>query len=123
MSKSYVVDGAKLKCTMGSSQSSLKVVPTHRVNLRGSAKANIGDGKPFVNVPPFGMCKSPANPAVAAVIASSAGATTQAPCTPVCAMWLGGKADVLIEKMPALLSDSKLICGFAGTITIEDDGQ
>jgi len=39
-------------------------------------------------------------------------------------MWSGGKSDVLIEKLPALLSNSKLTClAGGGMIKIDDDGQ
>ena len=124
MATSYVVDGAKLSCPMGSSSPNLKVVPPHNVKLRGSEKANIGDGKPMVNIPPFGMCKSMMNPAVAAATAAAMGALTPQPCTPVCAMWLGGKTDVLIQNLPALLSNSTIMCMLGGgMIKIDDDGQ
>ena len=109
MGISYVVDGAKISCTMGVAKSALKVLPTRTVVLRDSKRANIGDSKPFVNIQPFGACKISSPPK---------------PCTPACAMWSGGKVDVLVENLPALLSDSKLICtAGGGIITIDDDGQ
>ena len=109
MGVSYVVDGAKLSCTMGIAKSTLKILPTRAVVLRDSKRANIGDSKPFINILPFGACKISSPPK---------------PCTPACTMWIGGKLDVLVEKLPALLSDSKLICtAGAGIITIDDDGQ
>lgn len=124
MGVSYVVDGATLSCNHGSSKPKLKILPDRTVKLKGKGKANVGDSKPMVNIQPFGMCKSPTNPAVIAVKAASQGATTEAPCTPACAMWLNGKNDVLVQKLPALLSNSTLICMIgAGTIKIEDDGQ
>ena len=109
MATSYVVDGAKISCTMGVAKSTLKILPTRSVVLRDSKRANIGDSKPFVNILPFGACKITSPPK---------------PCTPACAMWFGGKIDVHVENLPALLSDSKLICtAGGGLITIDDDGQ
>ena len=107
MATSYVVDGAVLGCTMGVSTSALKVLPSRNAMLRDSKRANVGDSKPLINIHPFGICK-----------------ITSAPCVPACALWSGGKGDFLVEGLPALLSDSQLICtAGAGIITIEDDGQ
>lgn len=107
MAESYVVEGAKLSCTMGSTESSLSVIPPHRVQLRGSNRANVGDCIPMVCVPTFGVCK-----------------TTGMPCVPGCTMWMNGKNDVLIGGLPALLSTSIAVCPLgAGMIRITDDGQ
>jgi len=106
---SYVVDGAILSCTMSAAPGSLKVLPMRTVKLGGSPRANIGDTKPMVNIPSFGTCLIPGAPK---------------PCTPACVMWLGGKIDVLVENLPALLSDSTLICtAGGGVIKINFDGQ
>ena len=109
MAISYVVDGAKISCTMGVAKSTLKILPTRSIVLRDSKRANIGDSKPFVNILPFGACKITSPPK---------------PCTPACAMWLGGKTDTLVESLPALLSNSTLICtAGGGIISIKKDGQ
>jgi len=123
MGKEYVVMGATLECSMGNANSKLIVLPVHRVQLKGKFRANIGDGKPFVNVPPFGMCQSMSNPAVASATAAASGVLTPMPCTPVCTMWIGGKTDVLVDNLPALLNSDKLVCSFAGMIKITDSGQ
>lgn len=107
MASSYVVDGAKLSCTMGANSVNLKVIVPHRVKLSGANRANIGDCMPMVNIMTFGVCK-----------------TTGMPCVPACAMWLNGKNDVLVGGLPALLSNSMTICpAGAGVIRITDDGQ
>jgi hypothetical protein len=109
MSKEYVVNGAQLECTLGVAPSKLVILPQHQVQLRGKNRANIGDAKPFVNILPFGVCKITSPPK---------------PCTPVCVMWIGGKPDVLIEGLPALLNSDKLACATGGgMITIKDSGQ
>ena len=90
MGQSYVVNGAKVSCTMGTVDAPLRTTPGRRVKLRGKDRANIGDCKPMINVGPFGVCK-----------------TTQMPCVPACALWLNGKMNVLVQGLPAL-SDEKM---------------
>jgi len=124
MPKEYVVMGATLKCPMGSATSKLMMTPQHRVQSGGKFKASIGDAKPFVNIMPFGTCKSMANPTVAAATAAASGVLQQMPCTPVCSVWIGGKTDFLVDGMPALMTNDKLLCTFGvGMIEIKDSGQ
>jgi hypothetical protein len=85
------------------------VVPPHRVTLRGSNRANIGDFKPMVNITPFGSCNVTAPPK---------------PCTPACSMWISGKPDVLIEGLPALLDSDITICAAGGgVVSVSKSGQ
>ena len=124
MAKEYVVMGAKLECNFGAAPSNLVVLPVHRVKLTGKLKANISDCAPFVNVLPFGTCKSMANPATAAATAANYGKLTPMPCTPACSMWLGGKTDLMIDGMPALMKGDKALCPLgAGMIEVKDNGQ
>jgi hypothetical protein len=96
----------------------------HRTHFTGKFEANIGDCVPFVNVPHFGFCRSLTNPATASATAAAMGALTPAPCTPTCSIWLGGKIDVLLDGMPALLTGDKAVCPLgAGLITVETSGQ
>lgn len=115
--------GAMLQCSFGIAPSSLLVLPQNRV-LTQTPAANIMDNKPFVNVLPFSMCQSMANPAVAAATAAAFGALTPMPCTPMLpAPWLVGAPTVLIGNMPALDNNSKLICAFGGVIQVTNPGQ
>ena len=64
MGQTYVVNGAKLKCTMGTVDAPLRTTPGRRVKLRGKDRANIGDCKPIINIGPFRiyracLCASP----------------------------------------------------------------
>src|SRR5436305_1701869 len=61
--------GAMMTCTMGMAPSSLVVLPINRVMTNEVPDANIMDHVPLVNIMPFGMCMSPANPVVAAATA------------------------------------------------------
>lgn len=115
--------GAMLQCSFGVAPSTLVVIPQNQV-LATTPAANIMDNKPIANVPPFGMCQSMANPAVAAATAAAFGALTPMPCMPaLTAPWLVGAPTVLIGNMPALDSNSKLICAFGGVIQIVNPGQ
>ena len=62
-------------CTGGVAPSALNVLPIGRPMCTGPA-ANIADVAPMVNVPPFGMCNMPSNPAVAAATAAALGVST-----------------------------------------------
>jgi hypothetical protein len=116
--------GAMLTCSFGVAPSSLVVLPQNRVLTSNMPAANIMDNKPFVNILPFGMCTSLANPAVAAATAAALGALTPMPCTPVTpAPWVPGSPTVLVGNMPALNNSSKCMCAFGGVIQITVPGQ
>ena len=76
--------GATLQCSFGVAPSALMVLPQNRV-LTGPvpSAANIMDNKPLVNILPFGMCSSLANPTVAIATAAALGVLTPMPCIPV----------------------------------------
>ncbi|XXY47188.1 DUF4280 domain-containing protein [Sorangium sp. So ce269] len=115
--------GATLTCSMGMAPSALLVLPINRV-LGTTPIANIMDNKPFLNVLPFAMCRSIANPMVAAATAAALGVLTPMPCLPVTpAPWIAGTPKVLIGDMPALDMDSKLLCVWGGSISITNPGQ
>jgi Domain of unknown function (DUF4280) len=102
----------------------LMVLPENRVMGTIMPNANIMDNKPFVNILPFVMCQSMANPMVAAATAAALGALTPMPCIPMTtAPWSPGSATVLIGGMPALNNSSKLNCMWGGLIEITMPGQ
>jgi len=118
-----VTMGATTMCTQGIAPSTLIVPPLNRTMADGVPAANIMDFKPFVNIVPFGMCRSPANPAVAAATAAALGVLTPMPCIPtIVGPWAPGSATVFIANMPALNNTSKCMCAFAGTISITNPG-
>ncbi len=115
--------GAMLKCPFGVAPSTLSVLPLNRT-MTGAPAANIMDNKPMMNVPPFGMCNSMANPMVIAATAAALGALTPMPCIPMTmAPWVPGAPTVLIGNMPALNNSSKLMCMWGGVIQILVPGQ
>ncbi|MDR3013668.1 MAG: DUF4280 domain-containing protein [Chitinispirillales bacterium] len=121
----YVCKGAKLKCSMGSKQSALGV--THLKNPVKSHKKNMAcimDHKPVDNIRPFGLCKTPINPAVAAATAAAGGKLQEMPCIPnTVTPWIKGKTNVLIKGKPALMDNCKLMCMWAGVIKVVNAGQ
>ena len=120
----HVCNGAMLQCTMGLAPGSLVVLPVNRVNTSSQPAATIMDNKPMVNVMPFGMCTSPANPAVAAATAAALGVLTPMPCIPNTASpWAPGAPTVMVAGQPALDDTSKLMCMWAGVISITSPGQ
>ena len=113
-----------MQCSFGAAPSSLLVLPANQVLAAGPPAATIMDGKPIVNVPPFGVCSSMANPTVAAATAAALGVLTPMPCVPVTpAPWAPGAPTVLIGNMPALDDASKLMCTWGGVIQITYAGQ
>lgn len=118
-----VTGNAVFSCSFGTSPSTFSVLPTNSVIVDVPA-ANILDQIPLLNIMPFGMCSSLANPTVAAATAAALGVLTPMPCVPMTmAPWVVGAPTVLIGNMPALSSDSKLTCCWAGIISISFAGQ
>ena len=120
----HVCHGALLQCTMGMAPSSLAVLPIKMVNTSNVPAANIMDHVPMVNIMPFGMCQSLANPTVAAATAGAMGVLTPMPCIPMTpAPWVAGSPTVMLANQPALNKSSMLMCNWAGQISIQVEGQ
>ncbi len=115
--------GALMKCSFGMAPSTFVATPK-MVQTSYMDAGNIMDNVPMMNVPPFGMCQSLANPTVAAATAAAMGALTPMPCIPVLpAPWVPGAPTVLVSNMPALNDSSKLMCAWAGVIQFNMAGQ
>lgn len=118
-----VVSGALLMCPFGVAPSTLNVLPTNKVLDRTPA-ATIMDSQPLVNIASFGMCISPANPAVAAATAAALGVLTPMPCIPnTPAPWTPGSPTVLLASLPALNNTCTCMCLWGGVIQITSPGQ
>ncbi|MFT4840241.1 MAG: hypothetical protein ACI8UD_000997 [Planctomycetota bacterium] len=119
-----VVAGAMLQCSFGVAPSSLVVLPKNKTLCTGPPAATIMDNIPMMNIMPFGMCSSPANPQVIAATAAALGVPTPMPCIPVIpAPWMPGATTMLIANQPALNNSSKCMCAWAGVISINFAGQ
>ncbi len=118
-----VVDGATLKCTMGTSTCSLTVLPTNSVQMESAYAANIMDYIPMTNISGFGNCITLSNPQVASATSAALGVLTPQPCVPVIpAPWAPGSSTVQIGNMPALNNSSTCMCTWGGTVTVVDAG-
>lgn len=116
--------GALLECTMGLAPMPFSVLPINRVIAGGVPVATIMDNKPMLNIPPFVLCKSPLNPEVAAIIASSLGTVTQGPCMPMIpGPWIPMNPTFIIGEFPYADFSSKLICAYGGVISALVPGQ
>ena len=120
----HVCHGAVLQCTMGMAPGTLAVLPINMVNTSNVPAANIMDHVPMVNIMPFGMCQSPANPMVAAATAAALGVLTPMPCIPMTpSPWVPGSPTVMLGNQPALNKSSMLMCNWAGQISVTFEGQ
>ena len=119
-----VCHGAMLKCSFGLAPSSMVVLPINRVMTSNVPAANIMDHVPMLNIMPFGMCTSMANPTVAAATAAALGVLTPMPCIPATTSpWMPGAPTVMLANQPALNNTSKLMCMWAGVIEVIYAGQ
>lgn len=118
-----VTSTAMLMCSFGAAPATLNVInPTTLVG--GKPAATIMDHAPMVNIPPFGMCMSLANPQVAAATSAALGVLTPQPCIPATsAPWVPGAPMTMIGNKPALTAGSQCMCNWGGVITITFPGQ
>jgi hypothetical protein len=119
-----VISEAVLSCTFGVAPSTLTVLPTTGVACSKLPAATIMDFAPMVNIAPFGMCISLANPEVAAATAAALGVLTPMPCIPATTTpWVPGCEIVTLGGAPALDNISTCMCMWAGVISIMEPGQ
>ncbi|MDQ1684279.1 MAG: hypothetical protein QOC82_1016 [Frankiaceae bacterium] len=124
MGQPQVVSTAMMMCSFGIAPSTLNVLPINRVMVEGRPAANIMDHQPILNIPPFGMCTSLANPTVASATAAALGVLTPMPCIPVTpAPWTPGAPMTLIANQPAVTPSSQCMCAWGGVIAIQMPGS
>lgn len=112
-----------LMCPFGLAPSTLTVLPTTMVSCSKMPAATIMDFAPMVNIAPFGMCTSLANPTVASATAAAMGVLTPMPCVPVTTPWTPGVPVVMYGKQPAVDNTCMCNCAWGGVITITFPGQ
>ena len=111
-------------CSMGTAPAPVKVTSQSKVLADGKPAATITDSQGGANIGPFGMCTSMANPAVSAATAAAMGVLTPQPCMPVAAgTWIATKPKVLIGGKPCLTGDCKMMCAYAGSVSVTFPGQ
>lgn len=119
-----VVNGATLQCSFGTTPSNLVVLPTEHFVVDNMPAATIMDHQPMINIMPFGMCQSMANPAVASATAAAFGVLTPQPCVPVTMTpWAPGLPTDIIGNKLALTSTCRCMCNWGGIISITNPGS
>ena len=117
----FLATGATLQCTMGMAPSvfTALALPGVPMTLGSLPAATIMDFVPMMNIMPFAMCQSPANPMVAAATAAAMGVLTPMPCIPnVVAPWAPPSVVATANGLPLATAQSTCMCAWAGTISV-----
>lgn len=109
-----VVTGATLQCSLGASPATFSASGT---KVQATTTAGVVSDVGTANVPPFGLCSAPSNPAVIAAQGSPQ------PCMPVLSPWTPGSVTTKIGGVAALDDASQCQCSWGGKITVSDAGQ
>ena len=109
-----VCTGAMVACTFGAVPA---VFTASSADVDATAPAGVITDVSVANIPTFGVCVAPANPAVAASPQHTA------PCLPVLQPWTPGSARVTINGVNALDDTSQCVCAWLGVVTVMSPGQ
>lgn len=127
MQNSEYVRGAKMFCNCGTHVRRINLPQSHGSFVNDKPMMNEEDNKFTANVPHFGICVSPLNPSGETIylIREEDGQNIGGkPCEPLFLdKWLGAKESVKVGGLPALTSESGLICGYEGCIRFGTNGQ
>ncbi|HVX16572.1 MAG TPA: DUF4280 domain-containing protein [Acidimicrobiales bacterium] len=122
MGAPLVTSTAMIKCSFGAAPATLNATP-RPVMVEEKPIAAITDIAPGLNIPPFGLCSSLANPTVAAATSAAMGALTPMPCVPaVAAPWQPGSPTTMVGGIPALTANSMCNCVWGGVINVAMPG-
>ena len=134
----YIVRGARMVCDHGTHIRQIDMPAGHGSYIREKPMLHGEDNKVGLdaNIPPFGACSSPNNNNIDIVIHDAEniipGENGEMPSMPVggklCAPVFGGKwcdvhEDTLVDGIPALTTNSTLVCTCGGVIFFIDNGQ
>lgn len=111
--------GTMIQCSFGAAPSAFVADPLPGVPMIFGAlpAGTVMSIKP-TNIPPFGMCQSLANPAVAGATAAAMGALTPMPCTPLVVVpWLPPAVSTFSNMLPVATVNSRCMCAFGGVIS------
>ncbi len=110
MSQKYVTHGAMLSCNQGTAPSTLQVTSNFTVTSQNMAIATELDKAPFVNIPPFAICR---------ILTK----TSPVPCAPVPIMWTNTHNTNKCVNAKTLLKKSTIQCAIGGKISISNPSQ
>lgn len=103
----FLVRGATLNCSEGSSPSKLNLPACHGVYAGDLPMANMGDQQVGTNIMPFGTCK-----------------VKKGPCSPaIGGPWQKPQPKTSINGQKAITMDSFLVCTVGGLIEPQNSGQ
>lgn len=103
----YVVRGAIMVCSSGSSLTQINLPASHGSYVNGKPVIVKTDRVVGANIGSFGVCKC-----------------TRTPCSPtILSDWMIVKEDTIMDGKPAITTQSVLICGKGGQIRFVSDGQ
>ena len=122
MARPVAVATAMTKCSFGVAPSTLMVLPVARFMVEGKPVATMTDAASIVNIAPFGMCMSLANPTVASATAAALGVLTPMPCIPATTPWLNTAPTVMAGGKPMVALGSTCQCAYGGVIQIVNPG-
>lgn len=122
---SIVVNGASIACSFGTTPAVLVATPSGTsVGSPASPIATVLDVVPITNIPTFGMCTSPSNPAVQAATTAASGVFTPAPCVPATGTpWAPPATAVTVGGVPAVLQTATCRCAWLGMVSVSSPGQ
>jgi hypothetical protein len=126
-----VANGAMVKCSFGATPTPLTVLPspTHPATAAPSVLppvaplAVVTDMVPTTNLKSFGLCSSPANPAVQAATAAKLGVFSPAPCVPLRSGGWAPASSTWVAGVAAFSQTSACKCQWLGVITVVNPGQ
>ena len=114
-----VTTSATVTCSFGTAPATLVALPTPRVLVEGRPVATVSDAAPLVNVPPFAMCMSLANPQVAAATAAALGVLTPMPCVPATTgTWTPAAPRTVVGGRPVLAQGAMCVCAYGGVVQV-----
>lgn len=110
-------NGALTMCTFGVAPSPLTFLPASMTLAAPGPVGACSACVPFLNVKPYGVCLSLANPITAAQTAAAFGVLTPGACIPVpVGMWIPTAPTVITAMGPILTQESMLMCAYGGQI-------
>ncbi|WP_425448047.1 DUF4280 domain-containing protein [Dethiothermospora halolimnae] len=124
--ESYIVRGGTMKCKFGSHERKINLPKSHGSYINGKPMMRKTDSMFKKNIPYFGVCSVPINDGSPVItLATDNGApVTGKRCIPVLlGPWLKTKNDTKVKGIPALTTNSYLLCGKGGKISFCSDGQ
>jgi len=102
--KLYVVEGAKLKCSSGTTLGKLKVTSQEKITIKNRLKAT--DKDKLLEPPFFGICSC-----------------TNKACSPTLKEWKYPSKKVGLGNKSYIMDNSQIECSTGGMVTIEDPNQ